>query len=160
MVVKKRNLRKLTLLGHSSTPVPSKPAPCVLEVFDNTHPDRPYEVLFKCPEFTSICPVTGQPDFGRLFIHYVPLKLCLESKSLKIYLLSFRNHGAFHEEVVNLVLDAIVKICAPRWAEIVGVFNPRGGIGIRVRAATGVPPNGVHPLTSSLISSGIEKVAE
>ena len=93
--------------------------------------------------------MTSQPDFGRLFIHYAPSRLCLESKSLKIYLMSFRNHGVFHEEVVNIVLDALVGACKPRWAEVVGIFNPRGGIGIRVRAATGKPPAPVRALLLS-----------
>ena len=125
----------LTLLGTSKTDVPGSPDEAVLETFDNTHPGRDYEITFDCPEFTSICPVTGQPDFGKMTINYVPDKSCVESKSLKLFLFSFRGHGAFHEEVVNIILDRVVAACSPRWAEVVGEFRPRGGIAITVRAA-------------------------
>ena len=124
----------LTLLGTSRTDVPGSPGEAVLETFENTHPSRDYEITFDCPEFTSICPVTGQPDFGGITINYVPDKSCVESKSLKLFLFSFRNHGAFHEEVVNIILDRIVAACSPRWAEVLGEFRPRGGIAITVRA--------------------------
>ena len=146
----------LTLLGHSETLPPRRPSPKILETFPNGFTDRNYEVLFNCPEFTSMCPVTSQPDFGRILLHYIPGERCVESKSLKLYLMSFRNHGAFHEEVVNLVLDAIVKVCSPRWAEVVGLFNPRGGISIQVRAATGAPPPGARelPLSETLGRTG------
>ena len=125
----------LTLLGTSNTDVPGSPDEAVLETFENTHPGRDYEITFDCPEFTSICPVTGQPDFGKITINYVPDKSCVESKSLKLFLFSFRGHGAFHEEVVNIILDRVVAACSPRWAEVVGEFRPRGGIAITVRAA-------------------------
>ena len=111
--------------------------PGVLETFENKHRDNDYWVRFNCPEFTSLCPVTGQPDFGHIVIRYVPDKLCVESKSLKLYLYSFRNHPTFHEEVVNTVLDAVVAACSPRRAEVVGRFRPRGGISINVKAAMG-----------------------
>lgn len=124
----------LTLLSRSRTPVPASPAKAKLEAFRNTHSKRDYWIRFDCPEFTSICPVTGQPDFGRITIRYVPDKLCLESKSLKLYLFSYRNHGAFHEEVVNRILDALVKTVQPRRAVVTGEFNPRGGIAITVEA--------------------------
>ena len=88
----------------------------------------------RCSEFTCLCPITGQPDFAHITIRYVPNKLCLESKSLKLYLLSFRNHGTFHEEVVNRILHDVVKAIKPRQAVVKGVFNPRGGIGITVEA--------------------------
>ena len=123
----------LTLLGTSRTDIPGSPDEAVLETFENTHPGRDYEITFDCPEFTSICPVTGQPDFGKITINYVPDKSCVESKSLKLFLFSFRNHGAFHEEVVNLILDRVVAACSPRWAEVLGEFRPRGGIAIAVR---------------------------
>ena len=125
----------LSLLKRSKTEPPSSPDAAVLEVFANTHPGRDYEVVFDCPEFTSICPVTGQPDFGKLTITYVPDGKCVESKSLKLFLFSFRNHGAFHEEVVNLILDRIVDACAPRRVEVFGEFRPRGGIAIKVKAS-------------------------
>ena len=125
----------LSLLKRSKTEPPSSPDAAVLETFANTHPGRDYEIVFDCPEFTSICPVTGQPDFGRITITYVPSGKCVESKSLKLFLFSFRNHGAFHEEVVNLILDRIVDACAPRRAEVFGEFRPRGGIAIKVKAS-------------------------
>ena len=125
----------LSLLKHSKTSPPDNPGEAVLETFDNTHPDRGYEIVFDCPEFTSICPVTGQPDFGKITITYVPNAQCVESKSLKLFLFSFRNHGAFHEEVVNLILDRIVAACGPRRAEVLGEFRPRGGIAIKVKAS-------------------------
>ena len=138
MAQKKKPLRPgtagLTLLRKSKTPVPASPARAKLEAFRNAHPKRDYWVEFDCPEFTSICPVTGQPDFGHVSIRYVPDKLCLESKSLKLYLFSYRNHGAFHEEVVNRILDNLVKTIAPRRAIVTGKFNPRGGIAITVEA--------------------------
>jgi len=124
----------LTLLGSRSTRYPDSPNQARLEAFPNTHPHRPYRITFDCPEFTSICPITGQPDFGRITIRYVPHRLCLESKSLKLYLFSFRNFGTFHEEAVNRILDDIVKAVRPRRAAVFGEFNPRGGIAIRVRA--------------------------
>ena len=106
-----------------------------LEVFKNSHPGREYEIAIECPEFTCICPKTGQPDFAKLEIRYVPDKLCIELKSLKLYLWSFRNEGAFHEKVINNILDDLVKISTPRWMEVIGVFNVRGGIHTTVSAA-------------------------
>lgn len=124
----------LTLLSASQTPVPASPAEARLETFDNTHPGRDYLIRFECPEFTSLCPITGQPDFGHITLEYVPDQKCVESKSLKIYLFSYRNHGSFHEEVTNLILDDVVKACAPRKAKVIGDFRPRGGIAIHVTA--------------------------
>jgi 7-cyano-7-deazaguanine reductase len=130
----------LSLLSASHTPVPSSPQEARLETFDNTHPGRDYVITFDCPEFTSLCPITGQPDFGHITIEYVADRKCVESKSLKIYLFSYRNHGSFHEEVTNLILDDLVKACAPRWARVTGDFRPRGGIAIRVNAEHGTRP--------------------
>jgi len=124
----------LTLLQKSKTPVPTSPSAAALEAFRNSHPKRDYWVEFDCPEFTAICPVTGQPDFGHITIRYVPGKLCLESKSLKLYLHSYRNHGTFHEQAVNRILDDIVTAVNPRRAIVAGEFNPRGGIAITVEA--------------------------
>lgn len=126
--------RSLTLLGQGKTQYPSSPQQARLEAFENTHPDRDFRVTFDCPEFTSLCPITGQPDFGRLSIQYIPDALCLESKSLKLYLFAYRNHGAFHEEVINRILDDIVEKIKPRQATVRGDFNPRGGITIAVEA--------------------------
>jgi len=105
-----------------------------LQVFKNSHPDREYEIEMECPEFTCLCPKTGQPDFADLKIRYVPDKLCIELKSLKLYLWSFRNEGAFHEKVINDILDDLVKISTPRWMEVIGAFNVRGGIHTTVSA--------------------------
>jgi 7-cyano-7-deazaguanine reductase len=102
----------------------------VLESFENKHPDRDYWVKFNCPEFTSLCPITGQPDFATLYISYIPGKKMLESKSLKLYLFSFRNHGAFHEDCVNIILNDLVELLHPRYIEVTGKFLPRGGISI------------------------------
>jgi 7-cyano-7-deazaguanine reductase len=115
--------------------VPASPAAAQLEAFRNTHPKRDYWVQFDCPEFTAVCPVTGQPDFGRLTIRYIPDRLCLESKSLKLYLSAFRNTGTFQEQAVNRILDDLVRTVKPRRAAVTGVFSPRGGIAITVEAA-------------------------
>jgi len=122
----------LTFLRRHESDYPESPDQAKLEAFENDHSDRDYWITFDCPEFTSQCPITGQPDFGHIAIRYIPDKLCLESKSLKLYLFSFRNHGAFHEEVVNRVLDDIVKAIRPRKIIVKGEFNPRGGISISV----------------------------
>ena len=105
-----------------------------LEVFANPHPDRDYTIEMECPEFTSICPVTGQPDFGTIRIRYVPDQQCIELKSLKLYLWSYRQEGAFHEAVTNNILDDLVAACAPRQMTVVGDFNVRGGISTVVTA--------------------------
>ncbi|MDD3887032.1 MAG: preQ(1) synthase [Victivallaceae bacterium] len=128
---------KLSLLSASEHRYPQSPDEARLESFNNLYADRDYVIEFDCPEYTSLCPVTGQPDFGHIVIRYVPDKLCVESKSLKLYLYSFRNSRTFHEEAVNTVLDAVVKACAPRRAEVVGHFRPRGGISINVKATYG-----------------------
>jgi len=124
----------LTLLRKGEIDYPSTPDAAILESFENTHPARDYWIDFDCPEFTSICPITGQPDFGTITIHYIPDKLCVESKSLKLYLFAFRNEGAFHEEVVNRILDDLIVAVSPRKAQVKGAFNARGGIAITVEA--------------------------
>ena len=105
-----------------------------LETFPNQFPDRDYEIETICPEFTSVCPKTGQPDFGTLTITYVPDQVCFELKSLKLYLQKFRNHGAFYEHVTNLILDDLVAVTQPRWMKIVAAFTPRGGIRTNIKA--------------------------
>jgi len=114
-----------------------------LETFPNQFPDRNYEIETICPEFTSVCPKTGQPDFGTLTITYVPDQLCFELKSLKLYLQKYRNHGAFYEHVTNLILDDLVAVTQPRWMKIVAAFTPRGGIRTNItteyRASTCTP---------------------
>ena len=125
----------LTILGKSKTKFPASPDKAKLETFENKYSNRDYWISFDCPEFTSICPVTSQPDFGIITIRYVPDKKCIESKSLKLYLFSFRNSATFHEEAVNRILDDIVRACNPRKALVTGEFRPRGGIGICVEAS-------------------------
>lgn len=115
----------------------------VLEVFENPHPGESWAVSLVCLEFTSLCPVTGQPDFGRLHISYVPAGLCVESKSLKLYLMRYRNHGTFHEDCVNRVANDLTERLSPRYLTVYGDFNPRGGIAIRplaVRKTAGLSP--------------------
>jgi 7-cyano-7-deazaguanine reductase len=128
------NYDDLTLLKRSGGPRPEAPERAKLESFPNKYPNRDYTVVFDCPEFTSLCPITGQPDFARITITYIPDLRCLESKSLKIYLFSFRNAGMFHEEITNRILDDLVAACQPRWARVRGVMNARGGISIDVSA--------------------------
>jgi 7-cyano-7-deazaguanine reductase len=128
-------VKDLTLLKKNENNYPSSPAEATLETFDNRYSDRDYWITFDCPEFTSLCPVTNQPDFGKISIRYVPDKLCVESKSLKLFLFAFRNHNTFHEEVVNSILDAFVKACDPRECIVEGDFNPRGGISLKISAA-------------------------
>jgi len=125
---------RLTLLKSGERNYPDHPDKARLEAFQNKYRDRDYWIELDCPEFTAICPVTGQPDFGHITIRYIPDRLCIESKSLKLYMFSFRNHGTFHEEVVNRIRDDIVKAVRPRKLEVRGSFNPRGGISIRVES--------------------------
>ncbi len=138
----KSRFAELTLLKASENNYPTRPDEAKLEAFKNVYADRDYIITFDCPEYTSLCPVTGQPDFGHIVLRYIPNELCVESKSLKLYLFSFRNTNTFHEEAVNTILDAVVKLLAPRAAEVVGEFNPRGGIAIKVKATYGERING------------------
>ena len=119
--------------------IPQTYAPEVLETFENRHPERDYWVQFNCPEFTSLCPITGQPDFAEIRILYIPDHRMVESKSLKLYLFSFRNHGDFHEDCVNIILNDLVALMDPRYIEVVGLFVPRGGISIHPYANYGRP---------------------
>ena len=105
-------------------------SPEVLEAFENKHPDNDYWVRFNCPEFTSVCPITGQPDFAEIRISYIPDHRMVESKSLKLYLFSFRNHGAFHEDCVNMIMKDLIALMDPKYIEVTGFFLPRGGISI------------------------------
>lgn len=114
-------------------------APEVLEAFENRHPESDYWVEFICPEFTTLCPITGQPDFAEIRIMYIPDHRMVESKSLKLYLFSFRNHGDFHEDCVNTILKDLVKLMDPRYIEVTGIFTPRGGIAIHPYANYGRP---------------------
>ena len=130
---------RITLLGASNTKYPNDYCPGILETFENRHPDMDYMVRFNCPEFTSLCPITGQPDFAAIYINYIPDQLMVESKSLKIYLFSFRNYGAFHEDCVNIILKDLRNLLAPRFIEAQGKFAPRGGISIDPYACWGRP---------------------
>ncbi|MCW5715254.1 MAG: preQ(1) synthase [Bauldia sp.] len=129
-------------LGRPST-IPESPELAVLDRVPNPQADVRYVARFTCPEFTSLCPVTGQPDFGLLVIDYVPKDFLLESKSLKLYLASFRNHGAFHEDCTVGIGRRIVDLLDPHWLRIGGYWNPRGGIPIDVFWQTGAPLEGV-----------------
>ena len=134
-----KELEGLSLLGEKNVGYPSEYAPEVLETFENRHQENDYWVKFNCPEFTSLCPITGQPDFATLYISYVPDVRMVESKSLKLYLFSFRNHGDFHEDVVNTVMKDLIKLMDPRYIEVWGKFLPRGGISIDPFANYGRP---------------------
>ena len=132
----------LTQLGHK-TALPASPAAAVLETVPNTQGDALYLVRFVCPEFTSLCPMTGQPDFAHLVIDYAPKRLLVESKSLKLFLGSFRNHGAFHEDCTVGIARRLVKELKPVWLRIGGYWYPRGGIPIDVFYQTGPAPKGL-----------------
>ena len=123
----------LTLLGRSEAKLPASPAEAKLETFPNPA-RRAYRIRFETADFTSLCPVTGQMDFAQITIEYVPAKLCVESKSLKFYLASFRNERAFNEAVTNRILDDFVRACSPRHASVTAEFSARGGIALTVRA--------------------------
>ncbi len=132
----------LTLLGRAVEP-PASPDEAVLESVANQHPDTVYLVRFTCPEFTCLCPVTGQPDFAKLVIDYAPEDRILESKSLKLYLHAFRNHAAFHEDCTLAIAKRIEAEIAPNWLRIGGYWYPRGGIPIDVFYQSGPPPEGL-----------------
>lgn len=123
-------IKDCTLLGNTGVKYPSTYSPEMLETFPNKHPENEYLVTFDCPEFTSLCPKTGQPDFGHIIINYIPRHKMVESKSLKLYLFSFRNHGDFHEDCVNIIMKDLVALMEPKYLEVRGIFRPRGGISI------------------------------
>ncbi len=140
--IKRPEYEKLDQLG-KQTAAPTSPEEAVLEVVENPTPKHNYVARFTCPEFTSICPVTGQPDFAHLVIDYIPAKYLVESKSLKLYLTSFRNHGDFHEACTMRIAQRIIEVAKPKWLRIGGYWYPRGGIPIDVFYQTGEPPKGV-----------------
>ncbi|GKV66435.1 MULTISPECIES: preQ(1) synthase [unclassified Sporosarcina] len=123
-------LQDLTLLGNQKTVYDYSYNPGLLEAIDNLHHERDYFVKFNCPEFTSLCPQTGQPDFATIYISFIPDRKLVESKSLKLYLFSFRNHGDFHEDCVNSIMLDLVNLLEPRYIEVWGKFTPRGGLSI------------------------------
>jgi 7-cyano-7-deazaguanine reductase len=132
-VAKRLKKSGLTLLGKSEAQLPGSPSDARLETFPNPA-RRPYRIRFETADFTSLCPVTGQMDFAQITIEYVPAKLCVESKSLKFYLASYRNERAFNEAVTNRILDDFVSACSPREAIVTAEFSARGGIALTVRA--------------------------
>ena len=126
----KNEVENITLLGNKNTVYADDYAPEVLETFINKHMENDYMVTFNCPEFTSLCPITGQPDFAKVVINYIPDRLMVESKSLKLYLFSFRNRGDFHEDCINIIMKDLKKLMNPKYIEVKGIFTPRGGISI------------------------------
>jgi 7-cyano-7-deazaguanine reductase len=125
----RKDLETLKTLGQTVAG-PADYDPSILDAFDNQHPSRDYWVTFTAPEFTTLCPKTGQPDFATLTIRYIPGKKLVESKSLKLYLFGFRNHGDFHEDVINVIYNDLVALLKPKYMEVIGKFAPRGGISI------------------------------
>jgi 7-cyano-7-deazaguanine reductase len=111
-----------------------EPGPEILDTFLNKYPNRDYQVEFIFPEFTSLCPKTGQPDFAVIQIRYIPDELCIETKSLKLYFFAFRNFGGFMESITNKILEDLVNVCKPKWMEVIGKFNPRGGVTLNATA--------------------------
>lgn len=138
----KKELEGVSLLGNQNTHYQYDYDPSVLETFINKHQDNDYMVTFTCPEFTSLCPKTGQPDFAEIIINYIPDKKMVESKSLKLYLFSFRNHGDFHEDCTNIIMKDLIKLMDPKYIEVKGNFLPRGGISILPFANYAKPRSG------------------
>ena len=138
MTTETREQEGLQLLGRN-THYPTDYAPQVLETFQNKHPENDYWVQFNCPAFTRLCPITGQPDFAEIRIQYLPAERMVESKSLKLYLFSFRNHGDFHEDCVNIIMKDLIRLMDPKYIEVTGIFTPRGGISIYPYANYGRP---------------------
>lgn len=137
----------LTLLGSSEASFPKSPRQAKIQTFTNPKPSRDYHIHLDCPDFTSLCPVTGQPDFAEISLEYIPDKLCIETKSLKLYLSSYRNVHSFNEQVINNILDDLVKACRPRRMRIEGKFVPRGGLSLCVIAE--------HPAPSPKVESSL-----
>lgn len=130
MTRKIKKLDSIKALGNTKTDYPTDYDPSVLEYFENSHPENDYVVTLYAYEFSSLCPKTKQPDFAKLYIKYIPNIKMVESKSLKLYLFSFRNHGDFHEDCMNMIMKDLVKLMEPKYFEITGIFTPRGGIAI------------------------------
>ena len=126
----REGLDQLKQLGSQNTKYTYDYDPSLLERIPNKHADRDYFIKFNCPEFTSLCPKTGQPDFATIYISYIPDQYMVESKSLKLYLFSFRNHGDFHEDCVNIIMSDLIELLHPRYIEVWGKFLPRGGLSI------------------------------
>ncbi|NLM20860.1 MAG: NADPH-dependent 7-cyano-7-deazaguanine reductase QueF [Peptococcaceae bacterium] len=137
--MKEKQIEGITHLGSGTTKYIFEYDPSLLQCFDNKHPENDYFVRLNCPEFTCLCPVTNQPDFGTIYINYIPDKKLVESKSLKLYLFSFRNHGDFHENSVNVIMKDLIKLLNPKYIEVIGKYTPRGGISIYPFANYGQP---------------------
>ena len=138
----KKELEGVSLLGNQNTHYQYDYDSSVLQTFINKHQDNDYMVTFTCPEFTSLCPKTGQPDFAEIIINYIPDKRMVESKSLKLYLFSFRNHGDFHEDCTYIIMKDLIKLMDPKYIEVKGNFLPRGGISILPFANYAKPGSG------------------
>ncbi|MDC0857633.1 preQ(1) synthase [Rickettsiales bacterium] len=134
--------KNLANLGKQSQ-IPTEPSIDILESVGNPHINTDYSIRFTCPEFTSICPITSQPDFAHITLDYVPNELIVESKSLKLYLFSYRNHGAFHEDCTISIAKDIIKTISPKWLRIIGIWYPRGGIPIDIFYQTGKEPEDI-----------------
>lgn len=149
-----RNAKELEsfALGESETRYPETYAPEVLEAFDNKNPGKIAWTTFVCTEFTSLCPKTRQPDFAKIFINYIADKKMVESKSLKLYLFSFRNHGDFHEDCVQTICDDLVRLMKPKYIEVIGEFTPRGGIAIYPFASYAVKEKSFQDLYTKRLS--------
>jgi 7-cyano-7-deazaguanine reductase len=141
---KSAKYKSLTLLGRPTAQYPKSPTSKTLETFPNRYATRRFWIRFDCPDFTSVCPITGQPDFAHITIEYIPNALCIETKSLKFYLASYRNTGSFNEEIINRILDDVVTVCQPRQAIVYGDFAARGGISISVDARYPDDATGEH----------------
>ncbi len=152
----KKEVENLTHLGSKSTVYADNYAPEVLETFQNKHPENDYMVTFNCPEFTSLCPITGQPDFAKIVINYIPDEKMVESKALKLYLFSFRNRGDFHEDCINIIMKDLVKLMSPRYLEVKGIFTPRGGISIYPFANYGKPGTKYEKLAEERLFTSLD----
>lgn len=137
--MERKRIESLKSLGNQNTIYDMDYNPGLLEKIPNAHPENDYFVKFNCPEFTSLCPKTGQPDFATIYISYIPDQYIVESKSLKLYLFSYRNHGDFHEDCVNMIMKDLIKLLSPRYIEVWGKFLPRGGLSIDPYCNYGIP---------------------
>lgn len=137
--MERQGIDDLKSLGNQNTIYDMDYNPGLLEKIPNAHPENDYFIKFNCPEFTSLCPKTGQPDFATIYISYIPDQYIVESKSLKLYLFSYRNHGDFHEDCVNMIMKDLIKLLSPRYIEVWGKFLPRGGLSIDPYCNYGIP---------------------
>ena len=137
--MERKGIESLKSLGNQNTIYDMDYNPGLLVKIPNAHPENDYFIKFNCPEFTSLCPKTGQPDFATIYISYIPDQYIVESKSLKLYLFSYRNHGDFHEDCVNMIMKDLIKLLSPRYIEVWGKFLPRGGLSIDPYCNYGIP---------------------